>query len=193
MIVGNDVVDLEDPEAVGAARRERFVRRILRPAELRVLERAREPDAALWSFFAAKEAAYKAIVRLRGGAPSAPSAYDVSCDLASVRLSELRLRLHVHEADGCGFIHAVAWIGARPEFGVGVSRGDPGAEARTLAIRCVALTSGWPSSILRIVRDPQAGAWDGLGPPWLERDGVRLDACVSLSHHGRFVAYAHGH
>ena len=196
MTVGNDVVDLEDPEAVGASRRERFVRRILLPAEARVVKDAADPDAALWAFFAAKEAAYKAAVRRLHRAPTAPRAYEVSADGESVLLPGLRLRVLVQAASprsaaGGRFVHAVAWAGDRPAFGVGEARGAPGEDARSLLSESVASTLGWTSSELRIVRDPLAGSWDGYGPPRLERDGRRTNVCVSLSHHGRFVAYAH--
>ncbi|HWV38074.1 MAG TPA: 4'-phosphopantetheinyl transferase superfamily protein [Vulgatibacter sp.] len=200
MIVGNDVVDLDDPEARGAARRDRFVRRILRPAERRAVEASSDPDAALWARFAAKEAAYKAAVRLHGGAPSAPAAYEVAEDLAWVRLHALRLHLVVEtpapRASGRpAFVHAVAFSGDwddRPRFAAGPHRGDPGADARSLLAESAAASLGCDPSRLRIVRDPIAGSWDGFGPPRLHLDGLPLPAPVSLSHHGRFVAYAHG-
>ncbi|HEY0838550.1 MAG TPA: 4'-phosphopantetheinyl transferase superfamily protein, partial [Vulgatibacter sp.] len=68
--VGDDVVDLASPEAVGVSRRDRFVRRILRPDELCRAAEAADPDLAIWAIFAAKEAGYKAAAGLFGHAPS---------------------------------------------------------------------------------------------------------------------------
>jgi len=196
--VGNDVVDLDDPGAVGASRRERFVRRILRPAELRDVEASADPDVALWTRFAAKEAAYKAAVQLRGSTPATPAAYEVAADLASVRLSDARFQLLIEFSAAAatgrpGLVHAIAWRGGdRPRFGAGACAGDPGAGAHSLLAASAGACLGCAPSRLRIVRDPILGSWDGYGPPRLQLDGRPLPAAVSLSHHGRFIAFAHG-
>lgn len=190
-VVGNDVVDLDDPEAAGASRRERFVRRILCDEELRMMEGSADPDAFLWTAFAAKEAAYKAVVQLRGRAPSAPRAYEVAPDLRSVRLPGMILHLLV-EAGRERYVHAIAWSGDRPAFGCGTAGIDPGRSARELLVASAAATFGCAPSRLRVVRSPLPGSWDGFGPPRLELDGSPVPAAVSLSHHGRYASWAHG-
>jgi hypothetical protein len=54
----------------------------------------------------------------------------------------------------------------------------------------VAGVVGCAASEIDVVRDAAPGSWDGYGPPRLERHGARLEADVSLSHDGRFVAAA---
>jgi phosphopantetheinyl transferase (holo-ACP synthase) len=69
MIVGNDVVDLTAPRAVGRSRDERFVARVFTELERAALLSADDPDGALWLAWAAKEAAYKVVSKIRGTPP----------------------------------------------------------------------------------------------------------------------------
>jgi len=189
-IVGNDVVDLADPAIAGHHRRERFVSRVCAPGEhLRATT-----AAGLWTLFAAKEAAYKALVKL-GHAPGfAHREILVAPDLDAVTWHGCRLRLRVVRDDER--VHAVAWsaAGDAPPLAA-CARADGPLEraARALVCSLVADATGFPAAELAVVRDPAAGAWDGYGPPRMERlDRRRLDVAVdvSLSHDGRFVAAA---
>ncbi len=58
-MLGNDVVDLRDPDANPESYRPRFDRRVFDPAELREIVRDPHPLARRWAHWAAKEAAYK--------------------------------------------------------------------------------------------------------------------------------------
>jgi phosphopantetheinyl transferase (holo-ACP synthase) len=198
-VVGNDVVDL-----TGHHRRERFVARVCHADE-----RTRVAGALdLWQLFAAKEAAYKAVVKL-GAAPGfAHGDFRVAADLRSVRWRELELRLGL-TWDG-DHVHAVAWSRGAREPAVAVTRADgaPGdlarvmtseaasRLARSLACGLVAQAIGCDAAGLTVVRDAVSGAWDGYGPPRVERvwshrrTSVSVDADVSLSHDGPFVAAA---
>ena len=69
-MVGNDVVDLLDPDSDPATLNPRFDERVLHPEESRHAEERRafdgEPARALrWRLWAAKEAAYKAVKQIR--------------------------------------------------------------------------------------------------------------------------------
>ena len=67
--VGNDVVDLGAPRVPGKSADQRFLARILAPAERGLVERSLDPDLELWSLWAAKEAAYKVVSKLQGAPP----------------------------------------------------------------------------------------------------------------------------
>lgn len=182
MRVGNDVVDLGDPQIAAHHLRPRFVARVCSEEE-----RARVRDAqSLWSLFAAKEAAYKALVKLGFEPGFAHREIVVAADLRSVRWRDVTLRLHV-EATG-ERVHAVAWEGeAEPSWGI-EQTADPDLSASARALLCGALARGGRE--LSVLRDPREGSWDGFGPPRLVSRGEPIDVDVSLSHDGRFVGYA---
>ncbi len=186
-LVGNDVVDLEEPGNAGALQRERFVARVLTAAERASVAASARPLARLWACFAAKEAAYKVLVKLGPPVALAHRRFEVAADLGSVRHGDRTLALAVEEGEG--FVHAVAWLeGPAPAASVRQLRpGEaPGAGARALLQEHL----GGPA--VEVVREPLPGSWDGLGPPRVRQDGRWLPVDVSLSHDGRHVACAHG-
>jgi hypothetical protein len=82
--VGNDVVDLKDPENQGKSGDERFLARVFTFEEREQIAQAAAPDTLLWSFWAAKEAAYKAV---SGGDPpvcSIPRRYPVHIETSAL-------------------------------------------------------------------------------------------------------------
>ena len=186
--VGNDVVDLTDPAIGRHHENARFVARVCSEDERLRVSTARD----LWSLFAAKEAAYKALVKLGGSPGFGHRAICVAPDLASVTWGDRRLALRVtgdHE-----HVHAVAWTeGGQPIARVaraGASGRDESEGARAVLRRLVAEAIGCAPGELEVVRDLRAGAWDGFGPPRIVRAGAPVDADVSLSHDGSFVAAA---
>ena len=58
-MIGNDVVDLEDPETRPETFRPRFDERVFDPVERRAIAHDPRPHARRWAHWAAKEAAYK--------------------------------------------------------------------------------------------------------------------------------------
>ena len=191
VLVGNDVVDLDEPEARDAHRRERFVRRVLSEGERALLAASLDPRTLLWSLFAAKEAAYKVATKLGPPRPFAHRELLVAADLRSVRVGGVALSLRVDALPGV--VHAVASSSSGEALAVVAAlepSADPSAAVRALARRTLAVTLACPESELAIVRDPLEGSWDGFGPPRVERGGSPLALDVSLSHDGRFVAFA---
>jgi phosphopantetheinyl transferase (holo-ACP synthase) len=198
-VVGNDVVDLTDPAIADHHRRERFLSRVCTADEQTRVATASD----LWTLFAAKEAAYKALVKLGSSPGFAHRDLRVAPDLSAVRWREHELTLWV-SSDGQR-VHAVAWsAGARwPIMSVACAKSECGGrgasphpwEEASSAVRALlrdllATEIGCAARELEVVREPMAGAWDGFGPPRVERNGTRMDADVSLSHDGRFVAAA---
>lgn len=57
--VGNDIVDLTEPEAIGKFQDKRFIHRVFCENEQNIICAAAVPDRALWTLWAAKESAFK--------------------------------------------------------------------------------------------------------------------------------------
>jgi phosphopantetheinyl transferase (holo-ACP synthase) len=185
-VVGNDVIDMDDPAVAEHHRRERFVSRVC-SAE----ERERVASALdLWGLFAAKEAAYKALVKLGHSPGFAHREILVASDLRTVcwRGHVLALSL-TSQVD---YVHAVAWSASapRPHAKVARAEGPESEAARALLCELVAATADYAATDLVVVRDSRTGAWDGFGPPRVEHRGATIEADVSISHDGKFVAAA---
>jgi phosphopantetheinyl transferase (holo-ACP synthase) len=187
IFVGNDVVDLRSPAAHG----DRFIERVFSEAERALIAAAAEPGAMLWSLFAAKEAGYKVVAKIRAGTVFAHRLFEIGDSLNELVYQDLRLHLWIDRTkDG---VHAVACTHA----GMHIARAsalpagaDPSVEARKLLKSAMAARIGCPPDDLEVVRDKSPGSWDGFGPPRLVCVGHPVDADVSLSHDGGFVAFA---
>ncbi len=187
--VGNDVVDLGDPEVHPSALHPRFVERVLAEAERRRVERSPDRHRALWAHWAAKEAAFKLVQKLRPGTIFAHRSFEVAEGLGAVRHGSLRLGLALDV--GADRVHALAFTGeAPPPCRVEAIRGPPGDEARRIVRGLLAACLGCEPAALELVRDPDPRRADGLGPPRALLRGAPVDADLSLSHHGRFAAAA---
>jgi phosphopantetheinyl transferase (holo-ACP synthase) len=135
VVLGNDVVDLEEPRSVGKGTDERFVARVLTKGERAGLDRADDPDLELWSLWVAKEAAFKVVSKLRGTPPvfehtafvtswqrtSPRSSTDREVRAGIVRHGEVRVSVSVlHRA---GVLHAVGHTNRLPAAPVAVQVG----------------------------------------------------------------------
>jgi hypothetical protein len=188
-LAGNDVVDLGDP--ANASPHARFVERVFAESERAAIAGSRDPSLLTWSFFAAKEAAFKVACKMGPRPVFAHRRFVVDPSLGSVRFADLTLRLRIEREQDC--LHALAWTEGECPFGIAtaVDRGhDLGIAARRLVATSLARRLRCSPAMLAIVRDPAPEAWDSLGPPRLLRYGVPVPFDVSLSHDGRFVAFA---
>ena len=194
MSVGNDVVDLAEPETRLLGLHPRFDERVFGAAERAALEASPERRRLHWALWAAKESAYKVRKRLEPETVFAPKAFAVELfslpapgrtGVAVGRVTHHgeRFDLEVHFDETS--VHAMA----RSEGEAGVpllwrvddrAHGDPGLAARRLAAAAIGSALGVDPGQLRIADRP----------PVLLHHGRPLDATVSLSHHGRFVAFA---
>jgi phosphopantetheinyl transferase (holo-ACP synthase) len=189
-LVGNDVVDLDDPGARGAHLRERLVQRVLTEPERARLASSEAPHALFWALFAAKEAAYKVVAKLRPGAAFAHRAFEVDAALGHVRYDGLCFPLRVRVTPE--HVSALAWTSIAPALAsvVEAKGADLGIVARAALTTALAERLGCAPAELTIVREPRPGSWDGFAPPRVLRSRKPLAADVSLSHDGRFVSYA---
>lgn len=197
-MVGNDVVDLGDPEVQPERRHPRFDARVFTSAERRCLTGSAEAERLRWALWAAKESAFKALLRLAPGTPFSPRAF--AADLASVP-GGLQGRV---TRGGCSFtvrvaIHGAALHAVALAAGVGAERLVVGLralgadEARRAGASASAAVRHLARGLFarRLHLEPARLAVERAGRlPRLLVEGMEAPVALSLSHHGRFVACA---
>lgn len=190
-MVGNDVVDLRDPETRLEGLHPRFEERVFSASERRALAASPERHRLHWALWAAKESAYKAWKRLDPATVFAPRELEV--ELAPVPVSSAGaaagvVRHHGRTLDvellfGDDHVHAVALSrgnGQRILAAVSTATDEPGAAVRRCAAAAIARALALEPERLRITGRP----------PEVRHLDDPLDVVLSLSHHGRFVAFA---
>ena len=146
MSIGNDVVDLADPETFPERLHPRFDARVFAPNELALLRASASPRRLRWSLWAAKEAAYKACARLEAELVFSPRKFEVAFDVAPgtgecvsgvVRHRGRTLAVELHES--AESVHAIARAADAPPAQVlsevDVVASDPSRAVRELASR----------------------------------------------------------
>ncbi|MHB8909642.1 MAG: 4'-phosphopantetheinyl transferase superfamily protein [Syntrophales bacterium] len=206
--VGNDVVDLKEPENRGKSGDDRFLDRVFTAREREMIAAARSPDTLLWSLWAAKEAAYKAVGGDDPSVCSIPRRYPVLIDGGEAAgtstaagsegclagrvvtpLGEVVLRITVTD----DYVHAVA--AGSPSVLAGIiqrvdridraeAAGDESPFVRGQLIREIARRLGCPVADLAVLKEPSVS-----DVPRVFLRGRPLGADISLSHDGRFAAF----
>ncbi len=199
--MGNDVVDLADPENVGKSGDDRFCRRVFNAGELALVAGSSQPDMILWALWAAKEAAYKAVSRFDGSVCSIPRKYPVVIEESANQGCCMPLRGTVATPAGdipvCIFVekealHAIA-AGTTAELEKIVFHVEPlhrdaadtGRFARKILLVELARRLDCAVGELAVLKEEKR-PW----APWVTRRDVRLPVSISLSHDGRFAAFA---
>jgi hypothetical protein len=201
--VGNDVVDLKDPENIGKSRDDRFLCRVFTDGERELIASFPSPDTLLWSLWAVKEAAYKAVSRSDPAVCSIPHRYPVVLDPVDTtrkvaglagKVITPRGGLFFEVAVSPDWVHAlvaeeeealkrlcrsVKWLEGRK------GAVNPSAFVREVLLQEIARRLDCPVGDLSVVKKN-----DGPGAPLVLFRGALLAAEVSLSHDGRFVAFA---
>ena len=188
-MVGNDIVDLADPETRLGACHPRFDRRVFAPAELELLATTRSHVRMRWILWSAKEAAYKAARQASATTVFSPSRFVVRLNPAlqgSVRHGSRCWNVRIQLNGNC--VHAVVndekfcgdtiWGDRRLSA---EERGDPSKGARRFAVATVAARLGLSVAHLRIERSGRI--------PQLIFDGAAPQVDLSLSHHGSYAGF----
>jgi hypothetical protein len=191
-VIGNDVVDLRCDETLPGARNPRFDERVYTDRERRTLAESASPDLWRWCFWSAKESAYKLARRMHATQVWSPRRFEVTLDPdlgGRVRWPGGECRVRIEHADGR--VHAVA---ARSAVDLDAARTEvarldevspdatPSAAVRSLAIQHLAAQIGDETGTLDVRRRARI--------PALFAGEREIDWPLSLSHHGRFVAFA---
>ncbi len=187
-MLGNDVVDLRDPEIDPRRLHPRFDRRVFGDDERAAIAGAADPLRTRWRLWAAKEAAYKAARRMDGRTVWSPVRFRVSLAPSEPRVEHGGRRFALRFDDDEGRVHALAWAAGvtgvvhAVERAASAGAADPSAAVRALACRVVAERLDVAASALEVRRRERI--------PDLFRDGAPVGGALSLSHHGGLVAFA---
>jgi phosphopantetheinyl transferase (holo-ACP synthase) len=206
LLVGNDVVDLRDPENQPSAIHPRFDERVFTPAERARLTDETTAHRTRWLMWAAKESAFKVARKLDGSVRFLPRQFGVQLEgkaRAVVRHAAGRFRV--------SFSGAEEWVHAIAERVDGIGRATPseglelatprGPSAMIERVRQGGLTTACPSVRVRAMARSVVGPLFSIAPPEIEIStlagvpvalwrGRRLPVDLSFSHHGRFLACA---
>ncbi|MGH7818850.1 MAG: 4'-phosphopantetheinyl transferase superfamily protein, partial [Candidatus Binatia bacterium] len=106
-MIGNDVIDLRDPETF--TEHPRFDERVFAPAERELLAAAGDARRLRWILWAAKESAYKLARKLDARAVFSPPRFVVDPTAGEVAFGGRRFALEIHADDDR--IHAVVTTG----------------------------------------------------------------------------------
>jgi phosphopantetheinyl transferase len=189
-MVGNDVVDLSDPESSRGANHLRFDRRVFTPEELEALPIECSDVQRRWILWSAKEAAYKAARRGRAGTVFSPARFVVELDRSlcgSVTVGDRRWPVRVQVGAEC--VHAV--VSANESFVGTLSNsrrltsaelGDPSQAVRRFAITSIAEALAVTASDLQIEKNGRI--------PQLIVAREAAPVALSLSHHGAYMGFA---
>lgn len=194
MLVGNDVVDLLDAEARIEGLHPRFVQRVFTAEERLRITASSNPQRILWAQWAAKEAAYKLAKKLQSNTIFAHAAFAVKLHKTQdsspfrglVEFAGMHLPLQIDH--GREHVHAV----------VCDSPTGFDSEALLFAVSARPLDEN-PSNAVREWASEVVGAHlghagqlhiDGSRPPKLMLGDQPLGMDLSLSHHGRWLAWA---
>ena len=211
-MIGNDVVDFAASEARAGAAHPRFDARVFVCSEREALLRSDAPTRLRWILWAAKEAAFKAVKRADpatvfsprrfvvaplGGAAArvvfADRALDVTLDLRPGYVHAIASLAALEVPHAPGALHAAIASPSPPSVRLvtaveAITRDGEaspelaGRRVRELAVASVARALDLAASGLAVVREGRL--------PSLAYRGRVLDAALSLSHHGRFAAFA---
>jgi phosphopantetheinyl transferase (holo-ACP synthase) len=189
-MIGNDVVDLSDPESSRDACHSRFDRRVFTPEESRSLSMDHLDVQKRWILWSAKEAAYKAARRESAEVAFSPARFVVDLDRSlcgSVRYGIRRWPVRVQIDGDC--VHAVV---SEDESFAGTLSGacrltstelrDPSEGVRRFALSSIATELGVAISDLRIEKIDRI--------PQLILAGKASPVALSLSHHGSYAGFA---
>ncbi|MBU0993473.1 MAG: 4'-phosphopantetheinyl transferase superfamily protein [Proteobacteria bacterium] len=206
---GNDIIDLSSPHTQGKSKDRRYVKRILTSEEQDVVYRSVKPDKILWAFWAAKETAYKAVSKLNPFVTSIPVRYNCSIDKTNSRkklsgivktpVCDVAVAIYTHN----DFVHCIGITGeANPDHEIiyGVHTLDCSAEpdfdrsseresryVREMAQKRLESHLSWKEDEISITQNRQA---NGIFYPEVFLNNLKTPVDLSLSHDGRFVAYA---
>jgi phosphopantetheinyl transferase (holo-ACP synthase) len=190
-LLGNDVVDLGDPETRAENLHPRFDGRVFTDLERRRLATAADSHALRWSHWALKEATYKAARRGDAAAIFSPRQVRVtefSPETGEAVIYAFDRKFHGRVQRDGRLVHAVVAVEidrARIAFAAreeAVAPADASAAVRAFTRSALAGLLRCDPRRLSIGRQRKV--------PVLLRDGEPLSRLLSLSHHGRTLAFA---
>jgi hypothetical protein len=203
--IGNDIVDLTDPGNIGKSGDNRFLQRVFTGPERERIVAAGDPDAVMWTLWAAKETAYKVVRKIDPSNASTPRLYPVILFPGDhgpirsgmvytpqgpvvIRVSVAGEYLHcIGATSPPDILEHVLWDIKRLPPAEDGDDHDPSTAVRRLAGRRLAELLHASAADIAIRRCQENHGW---GPPRPYLNGKPAPFDLSLSHDGAFVAYA---
>lgn len=213
-LVGNDVVDLHGSGNIGKYKDWRFIERVFTLSEQKRIFDYSYPDGMLWALWAGKEAAFKVVKKLFPEMPFSPRMYEVGLygyrylgDKDGVSKGGRYFKGFAETPKGfidieiimtSDFIHCIG-VGETPGGKSIIGGIDCICQKQKLIVECESflvreaarkkLASYLNCDPERIeIRRKQE--MSNLGPPFVYFNGEPAGIDISLSHDGRFIAYA---
>lgn len=196
-------MDLGERHTRTKSRDARFLARVFTPHERAAIEKSADPDTILWALWAGKEASYKAACKLQPQQrlSSAPARYEVDIsDVAGFLMTGMVMsplgQFSLNITVTAMYVHAVASRTSPPSAAVIKSAVstmlpdgccDESAQVRKDLCRDLGAFLSVNPQELEFIRP---GPPNRLGPPEVRWLGHPLDIDITMSHHGRFIAYA---
>ncbi|NNM54624.1 MAG: 4'-phosphopantetheinyl transferase superfamily protein [Spirochaetales bacterium] len=192
-LVGNDLVDLELPQAQAKFRDKRYVERVLTSSEIQTLAQAQKPHQMLCTFWAAKESCFKVLQKLDPNTVFSPRLLEVQGSPESSSSSVLHFQdrqLFVSWTWGEGWVHCLATMSLSYSPLFRVETFDSHQFSESEAVRNLGKKLfqelGWTEvQFRRVIRQDSRPLWPQA---YLGSNLIPVD--VSFSHDGRFVASA---
>lgn len=206
--IGNDIVDLDLPDNRKKIPDRRFLDRVFTADEQKFIAQHAQNAALVWALWAGKESAYKALSKSVPGIPSIPRRYRVVFSVAAAdKIIEKGGRSvwngAVETPAGSvlcrvlltpDYVHCLAIAGGCLSDERLIQRvlrwnqnEDLSAGLRRMAIERLAFAGEVCPSAIEIVRQQTP---KGLGPPRVFVNGSRSATDITLSHDGRWGAFA---
>ena len=195
-MVGNDVVDLRDPESAAETLHPRFDTRVFSVRERELMAGSRDAARLRWKFWAAKEAAYKLARKVSPATIFSPVKFEVSPGNAkTARVRHESAQYSVAFIENEGALHAIAtrtgadkaevitgWRQLTEREIEGGGSEAPSRAVRKLLCERLAVRLGVNEAELEERRRGRV--------PFLWLGGRPAAIDLSLSHHGGWLAFA---
>lgn len=211
-MLGNDIVDLKDPETSCGGQHPRFDERVFSARERAALLRSPDRQRVRWVLWAVKESAFKGLIQTQPETVFSPARFvvDLGSQIQDSQLHDSRLldsrlpgsiqgsvtyrdkRYRATVELDRDHIHAIVsddsppnrtlWGSLRIADRGAAQNSTASRRVRALAIDRIAARLGFNRADLSIERNGRI--------PHLVHRGVRLLATLSLSHHGSYVGFA---
>jgi len=195
LLVGNDLVDLLDPQADPQSIHQGFDERVMTDEENRLIVSALDPHRLRWMLWAAKESAFKVVKKVDPSAVFHPKAFEV--ELITFGGAHV---CHSKADFETVLYHSPKWVHAVTTLESKSVKSDSRLHSRVLSLE--SQNRSFDSSMeVRTFARKALGSWFEVS--WTEveivtenripratRRGKRLEIDLSLAHDGNFVACA---
>jgi phosphopantetheinyl transferase (holo-ACP synthase) len=187
-MIGNDIVDLDIVLKENKATNLRYLNKICTENEIKTIQSSIDPNITLWRIWTIKEAAYKIINKSNGIRAYFPK------KIETVFLSETEAEVNspwgkisvVTIPSNDHYIHSIASISDNPFF-AGVEKvypeSNPSESVRMFCLQDLVNKMNLESSVSLQIKTEN-------NIPFVYLNEDKLPVNLSLSHHGRFVAWS---